>query len=517
MRTYPVVDNVIYMASGARLLDAARVGGMRGLISAYLQSPPHAPYSTFSSMLGYAVFGYRDIGPHIVAGLVPLVGLLMVWWVARSPRLHLWERAAIVLAAACVPIWANAVEYLKPDLCCGLLSAVGCAVLLARVPGRLQWRPLLMSGAVFGLALLTKPAVFPQTLWFMFAAFGSRAIMDRFVGERMFAWRRVLQGLALAGVAIGLALPHYLIALPRITRYIDEIMFGSQRPLWEYRGGIVDHVHFHLTGRGGQQFLGVPGWIMLGIAVLSAVVMLRRQGRARIAIVAGWGGMLVAAYVPPMVNHFKNPQFAACFQFLVVFAGVLAFAALLKQWRATRVRTVLALAITGACIATATWTFPRYSPAELSTVDQRTALVREIYRAATEDLREPRALLILGPLGHVNHNLFSLWSVRDRLPLRTSLLRAPLSGDALDQRLAGADMVLIGVGQTDMVSTTVAKPGIAEHLWSEMSARPAWPVVRRFPAPGATGWFELRVRQKPHPAAAPDRSDVVDDEGDASP
>lgn len=509
LRTYPVVDNVIYMASGAKLLEAARAGGVRGAISAYVESPPHAPYSTLSAALGYAIFGPRDIGPHIAAGIVPLIGLLAVWWVLRSRGLRPWERVAILVVVACMPIWANSVEYLKPDLCCGLLAALGSVMLLARPPGRLDWRPVLASGALFGLALLAKPAVFPQTLWFMFAAFGARAIMDRMVGERMFTLRRVVQGLVLAGVAIALATPHYLLVFSRITRYINEIMFGSQRTLWEYRGSVIDHALFHLTGRGGRQFLAVPGWIVLGIVSLAAVVSMRRCGRAQVAMAVGWGVLLVATYLPPAVNHFKNPQFAACFQFLVGFGGVLGCVLLLKRVRQGMARSLAVVTLAIVCLATAEWTFPRYAPAELPIVDARMVLVQEIYDVASGDRRTPRTLLVAGPLGHINQNLFTLWCVRDRNPLRTTLLRAPLSGAALDARLAEADYVLVSEGETAMVSTTVAKPGIAEHLMGEMRARAAWRSVRRFPAPGAPGYFELFARRTERAVSEPVRS--VDD------
>ncbi len=519
LRTIPVADNVIYMSGGAEWYAAFERGGLWELFRGYLSHPPHSPYSTASAFVGYALLGLKDTSPHYAASVLVFAGMLLCWLGTAGCK-RLAPRLAIASAAACIPLWPNAVEYIKPDCCAGILAAGGIACLMLPSRRSIGWRWWTMCGFVFSLALLAKPPVFPQTLFFAFGAAFCRMAYEWLLRRP----RRVsfLGPLSFLMATLAPAIPHFVLCGRREFAYVFDILYGAHRADWEFKGTLGQHLLFHSLGPGGSQFLGIPGWVLCGAGGVAVAVV--RKSRATKAAIMVWTLVLCITYLPPTVNHFKNPQFAICFQATSIVAAISSLSYLCRRTglvRARRpsqlwaVRASLSL-LCGVCATTFAWTFPRYAPENLAVVDQRTRLVEQLYAEVAARMgSEEGRLLIAGPLNQFNHHLVRLWAVRDGYQWTVTALRKPVDGPEMERRLVGVDVVVANEGGTNMTSDTHGRAEADELLVRQFRSLSEWTKVARFTAPGTSRSFEVFARKVPRaprarkmPSSSP--SDPVD-------
>ena len=500
LRGYATVDNVISFARGAEWVRVVERGGVVGLVKEYVERPPHAPYSTVSAFVGFEVLGVRDVSAHVMAGVILATGFGAVWVLAGGSRVRGWRElmtaCVLLMAAACVPIWAWSVEVLKPDLFAGVVSAIGMAACVGQPQKKRGLHAWFGIGAIFGVALWAKPSVFPQTLFFLGAAGVIRVGAEIAMGAPVALRRRCVEMMCLLGGAVVIALPHYALALPQEVKYIIDNVFGERRSIWAFRGSVWEHGVFYLVHpRGGGMLLGWPGWA-LGIgAVISGYVAVRRGGAGRVYALA-WAGLLGAAYLPPMVNPMKIPQFAAGFQFLVVFAGVMGLAYLGRiargagGWRERVGAGLVVGAAVGVCVGTFAWPFdrtpeePERRVARVEQTRERVRVVESVYALVREAAErrgrgETTRVVIAGSLGEVNHHLLTYWGVRDGVELKCCMIRRLVDDAEFERRLAGADVVVANEGGTGMVYVRKAHEGMNEALIARMRRRDEWRKVGR--------------------------------------
>jgi hypothetical protein len=286
------------------------------------------------------------------------------------------------------------------------------------------------------------------------------------------------------------------VALPREIGYIRRIIFEDQREVWEFKGTALQGVLFHLTGFGGSRMLGAPGWLLAFAGVIAVAFLIQCAGARRVYALT-WLGVLAGAYLPPALNHFKHPHFATCFDFLLVFASVAALACVVRTTpdRFRLMPRVILAATTIACLATFSWTYPRFSSADEPMVEARSRAATEVY-AVVRSLaaQTPRAATIAGPLGQINHHLFTLWSIRDGVSLRTGLLRKDVSDEEFARRSKDVDIIVASEGDTGMVSDLHAEPGIADHITATIRVSGQWRSIAHVPVDGTSGSFEVFVR-----------------------
>lgn len=495
LATMSVVDNVIYMARGAEWVRAVREGGLATLAREYLARPPHAPYSTALSFAAFELLGVRAWAPSVLSVRVPALGL---WWVSRLTRGARWPaRAGAVIAATCVPLWAWSIDVIKPDYAVGVLTAV--AVSIALRDRRVFTRPrrALALGALVGAALLAKPTVFPGTLLYVGVALASRWAAD---GLRRRAWRigRAVRTAALVSAGIvAVAGPHFVLAAGHLRDYIHENMAGGRAYLWREAGSLGHHLRWFLTGTSGARLLGWTLWpLVVGIGIGVAAAVCRRRWDA-VRDGWPWAASLGAAFLLPALNRMKVLEFAVVFQVLIVFAFAAAMGHLGRLERRERWRrplaTATALALAAWCLLGLRWTIdlepidPVRRPHP--TLAERARVAEDVYRlalTAAPSSPSPKGphVVIAGAPGDVNHNLLTLWSVRDRVPLRASLIQRDLPPATLEARLAAADVVICPGPGTGMTDPRRAPAGIDARMVDAMRGRTGWAVTGRVPVSG---------------------------------
>jgi hypothetical protein len=331
---FPTFDDIGYLNDGLHRLQTLYDWGMGGVCSEYLRNPPHSPYSTLLAFAGFSLFGFRDWAPYAMNCLLALGYFLLADRLLRGAAL--WQKALCFAFIAGIPFVPMAVHEFRPDHAVALFTAAGVLLLLCGpfVHGKPSRR--MAAGVLFGIAMLTKPPVFPQTLALGGAALVLATLCDWLAAGRIppagkvaRAWASVLVPFVL------IPLPHYLYNGRAIAGYIYDILFGTYKSSYEMKGHLSDHLLYFLTGNGGEIMLGRHIWVLLAMLAVCGigVAMLRRRGDAvrGVAMLL----MVVAAWLIPTINRTKQEFFGLTFDTLLAFLVVFLLGRLLaaQRWR----------------------------------------------------------------------------------------------------------------------------------------------------------------------------------------
>ena len=478
LATYPRVDDVIYMARGAELWRAGSDGWARGGAIRMIKSvardwrrdPPHSPWASGCAALGFGVFGVKEWGAYIFTGVPVAMFVLAAARIGRrAGGRRGWGGIGLALVGASAPFLAASEQNLKPDYFTGILSAVGIIVMLrgpmlTSRPKRLAW-----AGAMFGLALLAKPAMMVATCLLCIGTVAICAVRDSILAGRgseliRSMWLTARAAAWVAGTAIVVALPHYVFALGHAWRYTLHVLDGES---WAYPGTAAQRALYYLTGPGarlmldGLRTLAPIAAVVVAYGIAAGVGAGRRGvlGSRRAMYFAAMLGAVAMAWAGPTMATAKISQFAAAFDALAWFVGVYAIAGLVRPGRS---RWARAGAWAMAAFLVVTWrpTFPML-PADYATparvaIQDRDRLVRNLYSAilAAARGRESTRVLVAGSPNELGEPLLRFWSIRDgqRWSVR-EVRRVPEAGGSQT-----AEAIALAIfGQSDVI--VVCEPG----------------------------------------------------------
>src|SRR5579885_3539506 len=225
-----------YVGDGLLRLTEFYGGGFGEALWSYFRNPPASPYSTYLASAGYAVFGPRDWAPYAASGV--LILLLLVYLDRRLSDLAGWKRGLVLGFALLTPMAFLAVHEYRPDLACGLFTALGILAATGAPLDQLGRWGATAAGAWFGLALLAKPSIFPGTLIFLAGALALSALRAVSGGPssgrlrecvRPAAW---ITGLALLVSLVFRGWPAVPVAVPRERPVFPQapLLDSSRRP-----------------------------------------------------------------------------------------------------------------------------------------------------------------------------------------------------------------------------------------------------------------------------------------------
>jgi 4-amino-4-deoxy-L-arabinose transferase-like glycosyltransferase len=337
--TVPTYDDIGYFADGAERLESIYQAGFPGLWQSYMMQPPHSPFESLMATSAFALFGMNEWAPYVLNGLIALGYFLLADWLLRGVRL--WAKFLCFIIVASLPFVGMAVHEFRPDNAVALFTAIGVLLLLSRTFIYGTRRRQIWAGVWLGIAMLTKPPVFPQTLVLGFAAIFLATISDwAGAGRRpkvraiVAAWARVLIPFLL------IPLPHYYHARDHIFSYIHDILFGTFQHSYEFTGTLREHLLYFLTGVGGSVMLGRFVWILLAMLVAGGLVLTiagTRRDRFRvIAMIL----VVLLAWLIPTVNKTKSAYFGLGFDTLAAFSVLFVVARVLVSERVIRRHTL---------------------------------------------------------------------------------------------------------------------------------------------------------------------------------
>ena len=274
---HPSYDDVGYFADGLGRLQVLYREGPAGLFAEHVRNPPHSPFATYLALLSFALFGARDWAPYAGNAVIVFTLLAFVDYLLRAQSVGV--RLAVAVFTLTVPFAGEAIAEFRPDIACGLLTAIAVVLLLERPSASTSLMRRRLAGGCLGLALLVKPAIFPLTLVLLVVSMILLTRLDRLhsIGEAgprsvWSNWRPVLWPLALLG------LPQFLLTGPRYLTYFHAALLAPRKPIDDFHGTLPEKLGFYVFGQGGEIMLG-RHWILLAaIIVVGAGLLAMRRG-----------------------------------------------------------------------------------------------------------------------------------------------------------------------------------------------------------------------------------------------
>jgi hypothetical protein len=334
---FPTFDDITYLSDAAMRLQHFYDLGFFEFIKELFRDPPHSPYSTLEAFISFLTLGLHDWAPY--AGNVGLVLIFLALLNRLARGLRTWHKICLALLLLSFPLLTYAVITCRPDFAAGALTAAGIFMLLARpVRGRSFVRsPLphkLAAGALFGLAMLAKPSVFPATIAIFVNCLLVAALCDWFdpaarTGLRMRGARHALNELlracaTTASALVLLALPYYLFAGKAVWRYIWVNTFGADADVWKLKIDRASQLRYYVVGLGGTEMLNWHWTILAGVFLAGIIFLLARRRRREWLGAAALAWVVMITYAICTLNQMKHDFLGLSFQVPLIFLGVLA-------------------------------------------------------------------------------------------------------------------------------------------------------------------------------------------------
>lgn len=503
LSVHPTFDDIGYMASGMERVEQFYEGGMRNVIRYYIQGPPHSPYSEMLAFAAFLLFGAADWAPYIAN--VPLAFCFFLaanHWLAGLKR---WQRVLCLVLLGGVPFMAMSIHEFRPDHAVALATAAGIFAALGAPFLRSNRRHKLAIGALFGLAMLFKPPVFPQTIVLFAASLVLATLCDCLIARERVDMRRILLAWLTCLIPFVLIpLPHYWVNWHNIIAYIHEILYGHYKDSYRLHAGLKDHLLYYFTGRGGQIMLGRHLLLLLGIVGVAAVVVLARRRRAE--IIRGctiWTAVTLSAAIA-VVNMTKSEYFGLTFDILLALWAVYSLALMLRIEAQSSRRLPWASAVLPIATVIGLVFFqwpPRYGSFSADWVINRNDIAYGIYHSIFDHTIQPvyegvpasallpannrlisnRPRVIFTAVGDLGPPLFEYMSIRD---LHPAIWSQPVITDNVEDYLAqlpNADYVVAAEQGSGLIGDFLPGYSIQDKLLATLRARHDFREIGRFP------------------------------------
>lgn len=409
---HPSYDDVSYFADGLARLQVLYREGPPGLFAEHVRNPPHSPFATYLALLSFALFGARDWAPYAGNAIIVFTLLAFVDYLLRSQGPGV--RVALAVFALTVPFAGEAVEEFRPDIACGLLTAMAVVLLLERPLASTSLARRRLAGGCLGLALFVKPTIFPLTIVLLAVSMILRTHLDRLHSVEGPAsrsvwsnWRPVLWPLTLLG------LPHFLLTGRYYLAYFHTALLDPHKPIDDFHGTLPEKLGYYIFGQGGEIMLG-QHWILLAaIIVVGGGFLAMRRGADGLRPLLYQLAPLTVAYAVPTMNPVKQYFFGIAFAVLLFFMAVEVLAHVLdalEGW--ARLRQVLVTSLLLASLLCAK-SPPYWGEVKDPLVQKRNRLVEEIYRSLREAQPRHDARIYVTTAGTVNAHLLQYMALKD--------------------------------------------------------------------------------------------------------
>jgi hypothetical protein len=324
---YPKFDDIVYFDDALGRLRLLHHAGTTAFLQGLWKCPPHSPFSTALGMVSFALLGANDRSPYIGNGILVFACLAFAAYLAR--RTKIWQTICILLIVLSVRTLASTVTVFRPDFAIGLLLAMGPLLALERpfvFASRCRQAAI---GAVFGLAMLAKPPMFPATLAIFLATLVLASIGDWInahpppsITVITNAWLVCLLPFVL------LASPYYLRNGWHMWDYFYTNTYGRNRAIWEVRGTIGDRLRYFLVGPGGQVTIRYHIHLFIAIGLAAGAVYLKRGRSREITQYFSVLAILSLALLMCAINPDKHEFMGLIFETPCMFAAIMPLCAL---------------------------------------------------------------------------------------------------------------------------------------------------------------------------------------------
>jgi hypothetical protein len=324
----PAYDDISYFRDSVVRYHRFLSGNIHTLVRDFFANPPHSPIITMQAVVSYIIFGVQDWAPYVTCLWIPLFTLLCALAYSHDTGKLCW---VLLLYIATLPMMGAAVVEFRPDIGNGILTAscVAYAVYaLTEQKSHIRTRKTLFAGALFGLALLSKPSAFPYTIGMVGLSLLT-ALMGLLLTRSIPLMGGVKRAILIVLLGLGLAGPYYFVAGREILDYTWNALVRD-RSLWEVHFTLSEHLRFYLDGSGGRYMLGLHRYVSL----LSILLLFYYRDRFSVIqrlrfyaiFITTIGGYLVIT-ANPVKTHFLG----APFQSLLILSSFLVYVELFRK------------------------------------------------------------------------------------------------------------------------------------------------------------------------------------------
>jgi hypothetical protein len=489
----PTYEDSRYVTDGMERLQEFYNHGPVAVLRSYFTNPPASPYSTALAAAGYAVFGLRDWAPYAMNGL--LVLLLLLYLDRRLYGLGDWQEAVVLFFALLTPLPFLLVHEFRPDLACGLFTAVGMMMLVETPLGQFRGPDTLAAGVAWGLALFTKPSIFPGTLIFLGGAMAISAARVWAAHPGKEQWRRFARhGAALASVAALTSLPYFAAGLKFQTEYILKATVSSERQHWIPPGGLREHLLYYLTGPGGDQSFLSFGPVFATALVAGLVWVILQRERGLLADAGCAAAAIFLAYLVPTAlpnkAFFGNATCAWLIMLYSVFAVGLLLAGPYRRRRSKAAAAVIVVLLVGAAGVRFRWS--KWGESGNPYVRRSNEIMRETAHFLIEEARAGKRRVFFSTIGMHTDLAMRYLAMKEQFdPNRMTIMTAPFANtlDLYLDLVRKADIVLATEAGADLMPYPLPCVKYQEQVLRYLQQDPHFHLARRMVAASGKAYY----------------------------
>lgn len=357
-------EDVITHVDGLERYRDLSEGGVGEYLRGYVESPPHAPLHSMLATLSFGLFGVNDWAPYLGNVLVAFGYFgAVLYFLPRSGSLV--AKLLGLIFAAGFPVAFLSVHDFRPDYPAAVFTVWGVLLLVGWNPLKDPSHRCWLAGFAFAAALLWKPTVFPYTV-----AVGGVALAVAIVRSQIprFGWSRtvlaIIKTWPFFAANVILALPHFVVAGPKLIEYMIRNQVGADKASWSLKGSFQENSLYHFLGYSGEFQLGQQKWLLLAVVVAAGIAFLANaRVRVRLGVWHFGAGCVVTgiAFFGVAINHHDNPYFGLVFQILLVLLGSFVLvqcwgaSLLLSKWLGVGARCFVLFAIFIPVVAGSPW------------------------------------------------------------------------------------------------------------------------------------------------------------------
>ncbi|MEN9215276.1 MAG: hypothetical protein Q6J74_04990 [Gloeomargarita sp. DG02_1_bins_92] len=327
-------DDSIYYVDALRRLMVFHEGGPDKLLIDLLQNGMHAPGGTLPALLGFGLFGPHDWAPSAARGLV-IFGLIIfiAEYLCRGLPL-IWKLCVVILGLSWRIIGATVTEG-RPDLTMALLAAMGIMLITESSWLRSPWQKQVVTGLIWGLALLWKPSASIVTIFLFICALGVTSLLDWF-RDKSLSRKILITNLRCMGTTFAVASIHYALNWRGILGYIHMVLFGRFSSEFHQDLSLLGHGLYYISGAAGRWLIGYHWLGILMILLLVCLVHFRYEYRQDLwqNFPAATLVMSIITWLSVSIPKTKTPHIGAVFPALIFFIALYLIVYLIRIYRA---------------------------------------------------------------------------------------------------------------------------------------------------------------------------------------
>ena len=498
----PTYEDSRYVTDGMHRLQEFYDRGLVAAVRSYFAGPPASPFSSGLAAVGYALFGLRDWAPYAMDGL--LVLCLLLYLDRRLYGMARWQATLVFFFVLLTPLPFLLVHEYRPDIACGMFTAIGILTLVEAPLDEFTGAQMLAAGTAWGLALFTKPSIFPGTLIFLCGAVGISGSRMLAGGPDPSRWRRFARHAAvILGLAALISLPYFVAGLKYQFQYVFSAVFSAERKNWVMAGGIRDHLLYYLTGPGGDQSFFAFRPVFAAVLLAGVFWAAFRRERRLLVEIAFAAAALFLGYIVPTVIPNKAFFGNATFSWLILFYASFTLAVILPgEHRRGTFRAagavLVCLLLAGACIQ---FRWNKWGNAGSPYVQRSNEIMREMAHYLVREARAGKSRVFLSTIGmHTDLGMQYLAMKEQFHPRLMTIVITPFA-DSLDLYLAEirkADIVLATEAGADMLPYPLPCIKYQEQILERLQQDPDFYIARRLVAASGKSYYLFERGKSSH-------------------